>query len=123
MCFPKSSCTVEEKKLREIGAVMMEEGSPNLTNTDSDSNSVDQIYDIGVMKSRIIDSVKVASTPSRNASELKATVQYVPKTKTHHCKVLHSTVSPEELSRDQTSKRDNIQDNPTTHSLSSNATI
>ena len=41
--------TLEEEISRNIGAVMTEGGSPDLTDTDSDSDSVDQIYDIGAM--------------------------------------------------------------------------
>ena len=48
--FPKSSCTVEEEIPRNIGTVMTEGGSPDLINTDSFSDSVYQIYDIGAMK-------------------------------------------------------------------------
>ena len=57
--FPKSSCTVEDNTARDIGAVMREQGPPDLTDTESDSDSVDQIYDIGTMTSRTIGSVKV----------------------------------------------------------------
>ena len=49
--IPKSSCTVEEEISRNIGAVMTEVGTPDLTDTDSDSDSVYQIYDIGAMTS------------------------------------------------------------------------
>ena len=66
VCVPKSSRTVEEEISRNIGAVMMEGGSPELTNTDSDSDSVYQIYDICTMASRIIGSFKVALIPPRN---------------------------------------------------------
>ena len=37
---PKSSHTVEEEISRNIGAVMSELGSPDLTDTDNDSDSV-----------------------------------------------------------------------------------
>ena len=77
---------------------MTEGGSPDLTNTDSDSDSVYQIYDISAMTSRMIGSVKVVLMPSRNVSETKATVQYVPQDKTFQSKECYSTVSPEELS-------------------------
>ena len=56
---------------------MTEGRSPDLTDTDSDRNSVDQIYNIGAMTSQIIGSVKVASISSRNSSEIKVMVQYV----------------------------------------------
>ena len=74
--FPKSLRFVEEDISRNIGAVMTEEGSPELTNTDSDSNSVEQIYDIVAMTSRIIVSVKVSLIPSSNVSKTKGMVQY-----------------------------------------------
>ena len=74
---------------------MMEVGSPDLNKTDSDSNSVDQIYDIGAMTSRMISSFKFASIPSRNVYETKVMVQYVPQVKSFQSKGLHSTVSPE----------------------------
>ena len=61
--------TVEEEIPRKIGAIMVEGGSPDPTNIYSDSNSVDQIYYIGVMTSQMIVSVKVALIPSRNLSE------------------------------------------------------
>ena len=77
---------------------MTEGWSSELTNTDSDSNSVDQIYDIGAMKSLTIGSVKVDSIPSRNLSESKATVQDVSQAKKFQLKGRKSTVSPEELS-------------------------
>ena len=89
---------MEEEIARNIGAVVTEGGSPDLTDTDSDSNSVDQFFDIGAMKSRIVGSVKVDLIPSRNVSETKATVQDVPYSKTFQLKVHHSTMSPEELS-------------------------
>ena len=98
VCFPKCSCTVEEDISRNIGTVIMEGGSPDLTNTDSDSNSVDQSYDIGSMTSRMIGSVKVASIPSRDLSETKAAVQNAPQAKTIQSKGRHSTVPPEEPS-------------------------
>ena len=53
---------------------MTDGGSPDLTNTDSDSDSVYQIYDIDAMISRMIGSVKVALIPSKKVSETKATV-------------------------------------------------
>ena len=59
---------------------------------------MDQIYDIGAITSWIIVRVKVASIPSRNVSETKATVQDMPQAKTFQSKGRHSTVSPEELS-------------------------
>ena len=86
VCFPKSSRTVEEEISRKIGVFMMEGGSPNLTKTDSDRDSVYQIYDIGAMTGRMIDSVKVALIPPRNVSETKATVQDVPQAKTFQSK-------------------------------------
>ena len=89
---------MDEEISRNIGAVMTEGGYPDLTDTYSDSDSVDQIYDIGAMKSRMIGSVKVASIPSRNVSETKATLQDVPQAKKSQSKGRHATVSPEELS-------------------------
>ena len=90
--FPKSLRTVEKEISRKIGAVMTEGGSPELTDTDSDSNSVEQIYDIGTMTSRMIGSVKVVSITSRNVSETKETVQDVPQANTLHSKVRNSTI-------------------------------
>ena len=87
-----------EEISKSIGAVMTEGGSPELTKTDSDSDSVYQIYDIGATKSQIIGSVKVALIPSRNVSETKMTVQDMPQANTFQSKGHHSTVSPEELS-------------------------
>ena len=81
-----------------IGAVMTEGGYPDLTDTDSNINSVDQIYDISNIPSQVIGSVKVALIPSRNVSETKATIQDVPKYKTFQAKEHNSTVLPEELS-------------------------
>ena len=97
-CFPKSSRTGEEKTARKTGAVMTEGGPHELTDTDSVRNPADKIYDIGAMTSQMIVSVKVASVTSRNLSETKATVQYVPQEKTFQSNGRHSTVSPEELS-------------------------
>ena len=77
---------------------MMEVGSPDLTNTDSDINSVYQIYVIGATTSQMIDSDKVTLIPSRNVSETKTTVQYVPQANRFQPKGRHSTVSTEELS-------------------------
>ena len=57
---------------------MTEGGSPDLTSTDSDKDSVDQIYDIIAITSRMIGSVKIASMSSRNVSESKAMVKDVP---------------------------------------------
>ena len=68
--------------LRNIGTVMMEGGSPDLTDKDSEISSVDQIYDIGTMTGRMLDSVKVSLIPSRNVYEKKAIVQDVPQAKT-----------------------------------------
>ena len=51
VCFPKSSRTAEEDISRNICAFMREAGSPYLTNTDSDSDSANQLYDIGAMTS------------------------------------------------------------------------
>ena len=78
---------------------MTEVGFPDLTNTDSDSNSVYQIHDIVAMTSRVIVSVKVALIPSRNLSETKEIVQDVPQAKTFQSKIRHSTLSHEELSK------------------------
>ena len=89
---------MEEKITRNISAVIMEGGYPDLTKRDSDSNSVEQIYDIVAMTSRLIDSVKVASIPSRNVSKSKSRVQDVPQANTFQSKGRHSTVSPEKLS-------------------------
>ena len=89
---------MEEEISSNIGGVMTEGGSPYLANTDSDSYSVYQIYDIGAMTSRIIRSFKVAFIPSRNVYETKATVQDVPQANTFQLNGRHSTVSPEKLS-------------------------
>ena len=77
---------------------MTEGGSPDLTNKYSERNSVDQIYDLGVMTSQIIGSVKFASIPSRIYMNPKATVQDLPQANTFKSKGHHSTVSPEEMS-------------------------
>ena len=77
---------------------MTERGTPDLTDTYGYRYAVYQIYDIGTMKSRIIGSVKFTLIPSSNVSETKATVQDVPQANIFQLKVLHSTVSPEELS-------------------------
>ena len=77
---------------------MIEGGPTDLTETDSDSDSFYQIYDIDAMTSWMIVSVKVALIQSRNVSEKKEKVQDVPQTKTFQSKGRHSTVSPEELS-------------------------
>ena len=74
---------------------MTEGGYPENTNTDSDNDSVYQIYDIGAMKSRMIGSVKVSLIPSRNKYGTKATVKDVPQAKIFQSKGCHSTVSPE----------------------------
>ena len=89
---------MEEEISRNIGAVMTEGGSPDLTNIDSDSDSVDQIYDISAMRSQMISSVKFTSVSSRNASESNGTVQDVPKAETFQSKGHCLTVFPEELS-------------------------
>ena len=86
---------MEEDIPSNIDAVMMEEGYPDLTNTDSDSDSVDQIYDIRSVTSQMIGSVKVSLIPSRNVYETKATLKNVPHAKTFQSKGRHSTVSPE----------------------------
>ena len=65
---------MKEEISRKIGAVMTEGVSPDLTDTNGDSNSLYQIYDIGAMKSVMIGSVKVALILSRNVFETKATV-------------------------------------------------
>ena len=80
---------MEEEISRNIGAVMMEVGSPDLTNTDSDINSVYQIYVIGATTSQMIDSDKVTLIPSRNVSETKATVQDVTQARTFQSKGRH----------------------------------
>ena len=77
---------------------MTKGGAPDITDTDSDDKSVDQIYDIGVTTRCMISSVKVDIIPSRNVSKIEATAQDVPQAKTLQSKGLHSTVSPEELS-------------------------
>ena len=51
---------MEEEISRNIGAVMTDGGSLDLNDTDSEKDSVDQIYDIGAMTSLIIGSIKVA---------------------------------------------------------------
>ena len=86
---PKSSHTMEEEISRNIGAVMSELGSPDLTNKYSDIDSVYQIYDIGDITSRVIGSVKVALIPSRNVSETKVTVKYVPQANIFQSKGRH----------------------------------
>ena len=97
--FPKSVHNVKEEISRNIGAVMIEGGSPDLNNTASDSDSVEQIYDIDAMTSKIIGSIKVSLIKSSNVSETKAMVQDVPQAKTFRPKGRHSTVSTEELSQ------------------------
>ena len=54
ICFPEISRTVEEEISRNIGAVMTKGEHPDLTYTDSDRNSMDQIYYIGAMTSQMI---------------------------------------------------------------------
>ena len=81
-----------------IVAVMTEGGSPDLTDIDSDSDSVDQIYDIGAMTSKMIVSAKIASIPSMNLSETKAMVQDLPQANTFQSNGRHPDVLPEELS-------------------------
>ena len=93
--FSKNSHTVDGDISRNIGAFMAEGGSPDLTNIDSDRISVDQIYDIGFITSRMIGSFKVASIPSRDVSETKLMVQDVSQDKTFHSKGCNSTLSPE----------------------------
>ena len=88
---------MEEDISRNIGTVMTEGGSPDLTGTYSDINSVGQIYDIGVMTGHMIGSVKVASITSRNVSETKVMVQDVPQAKAFQSTGRHSTVSLKEL--------------------------
>ena len=77
---------------------MTVEGSPDLIETDSDRNSVYQIYDIGVITSGILGSVRVTLIQSRNVSETKVTVKYVPQANICLPKERHSTMSTEELS-------------------------
>ena len=96
--IPNRSRTVEVEISSSIGAVMTEGGSPDLANTDSDSNSVYQIYDISAMTSLMIDSFKAALVPLRDVSETKQTVQDVPQAKIFQSKERHSTAQPEELS-------------------------
>ena len=117
---------MEEDISRKIGVVMTERGSPYLTNTDSDSGSVDQIYDIGAMTSQMIGSVKVALILSINASETKVTVQDVPQTNTLQSRGSHSTVSPEEMSEQwhiwlKQAREKILQNYTMTHSLICNA--
>ena len=89
---------MEEEISRNIGAVMTEGESPDLTDKDSNINTVYQIYEISAMTSRMIVSVKVALIPSRNVSETKATVQYVPQANIFQSKGRHLTMLPEEMS-------------------------
>ena len=89
---------MEEEIPRNVGSVMTEGGPPDLTDKYSDSNSVNQIFDISAMTSRMIVNVRVTLIPSRNVSETKVTVQDVPQAKIFQLKRLHSTVSTEELS-------------------------
>ena len=86
VCFPKNLHSVEEDIASNIGAVMTEVRPPDLTNTDSDSDLVDQIYDIGAMTSHMIGSFKVTTILSINVSETKAAVHYVPQAKTFQSK-------------------------------------
>ena len=74
---------------------MTQERAPDITDIDSDNNSVDQIYNIGAIKRRMIVSVKVYPIPSKNVSKMEVTVQDVPQAKTLQSKGRHSTVSPE----------------------------
>ena len=89
---------MEEDISRNVGAVLTKGGSPGLTDTDSDSDLVYQIYYIGSMTSRMIFSAKLAFISSINVSETKATVQDVPQANIFQSKERHSTVSLEELS-------------------------
>ena len=68
---------------------MTEVVSPKFVDTDSDSDSVDQIYNIGAMAIQMIGSVKVALMPSRNVSESNATVQDMPQDKMFQFKECH----------------------------------
>ena len=70
-CSPESLSTVEEEIARNIGAVMTEGGPHDLIKTDSDSDSLEKIYDISAITSQIIGSVKIASIPSSNVSKKK----------------------------------------------------
>ena len=95
--LPKSLCTMEEKISRNIGAVMKDGVSPDLTNIYSDSNSVYQIYEIGATISWMIGIVKFPLIPSRNVSETKLTIEDLPQANKFQSKGHHATVSPEEL--------------------------
>ena len=92
VCVPKSSHTAEEEISMNIGAGMTEGGSPDLTNINSDSDSVYQTFDISATTSRMIGSVKVALMPSMNVYEKKATMKILPQAKTFQSKGRHSTV-------------------------------
>ena len=59
VCFHKSLRNVEEEISSNIGVVMNEGGSPDLTNIDSDNDSVDHIYNIAAMTRLMIESIKV----------------------------------------------------------------
>ena len=59
VCFHKSLHNVEEEISSNIGVVMNEGGSPDLTNIDSDNDSVDHIYNIAAMTRLMIESIKV----------------------------------------------------------------
>ena len=61
-------------------------GSPDLTEAESDIDSVDQIYDIRAMTIWMIGSVKVDLIPSRKVSETKAAVQDVSQAKAFQSK-------------------------------------
>ena len=76
--FTQSLRTLEENISRNIGGVMTQGGSTDVTDTDSDNDSVDQIYKISAMTRHMISSVQVATIPSRNLSKIEATVQDVP---------------------------------------------
>ena len=91
---------------------MTEGVSPELTNTDSYSDSVFQIYDIGTMTSQMIGSVKVSLMPSRNVSETKATVQDGQQAKTFQSQGHHSTELDDLFTKTVVaSKRDGLLEN------------
>jgi hypothetical protein len=86
---------VEEEISRTVGAVMTQDGA---STKDSDNDAMDCVFDIGNMSKRLIASIKVASPP-RQISQVKTEAQDLPPIKTFQSKGRHSSVSPEDLSK------------------------
>jgi hypothetical protein len=90
VCFPKALPTVEEEVSRIVGAVWTQAEEYGYNDLETDTEN--QLLDIGKMSQRLIASVKVASIP-RAVSQIE--VQDIPQLKTFQSKGRHSSVSPE----------------------------